>query len=67
MILRLQKYDFTLLYKPGKTMYLADTRSRAHTIEDTNPIMDQADVNVGTYLPMNEERLGDIKKKNFTR
>lgn len=29
MMLRLQKYDLTLLYKSGKLMYVADTLSRA--------------------------------------
>ena len=57
MILRVQKYNFTLFYKPGKTMHLADTLSRAHNTDDKDPIMDQADVNVVTYLPMSEERL----------
>ena len=30
MLLRLQKYDIDLTYKPGKEMLLADTLSRAH-------------------------------------
>ena len=63
MILRVQKYDFTLFYKPGKTMHLADTLSRAHNTDDKDPIMDQADVNVVTYLPMSEERLSEIKRE----
>ena len=63
MILKVQKYDFALFYKPGKTMYLADTLSRAHTTDDKDPIMDQADVNVLIYLPMSEERLSEIKRE----
>ena len=35
MLLRLQKYDFILLYKPGKEMYIADTLSRAYTTDTT--------------------------------
>ena len=34
-LLRLQKYSFSLVYKPGKEMYLADTLSRAAL--DINP------------------------------
>ena len=63
MILRVQKYDFTLFYKPGKTMYLADTLSRAHTVEDKDPIIDEVDINVVTYLPMSHERLSEIKRE----
>ena len=39
MLLRLQKYDIDLSYKPGKEMLLADTLSRAHlsgTAEEIN-------------------------------
>ena len=39
MLLRLQKYDIDLTYKPGKEMLLADTLSRAHlsgTTEEVN-------------------------------
>ncbi|KAL5468831.1 hypothetical protein EMCRGX_G029953 [Ephydatia muelleri] len=35
MLLRLQKYDFILSYKPGKEMYIADTLSRAYTPDTT--------------------------------
>ena len=35
MLLRLQKYDFTLKYKPGKEMTIADTLSRAYTTDNT--------------------------------
>ena len=63
MILMVQKYDFTLFYKPGKTMHLADTLSRAHNTNDKDPMMDQADFNVVTYLPMSEERLSEIRRE----
>ena len=33
MLLRLQRYDIDLQYKPGKEMLLADTLSRAHVAE----------------------------------
>ena len=35
MLLQLQKYTFTLMYKPGKDMILADTLSRAYV--NANP------------------------------
>ena len=63
MILRVQKYDFTLIYMPGKTMYLADTLSRAHTTGNKDPIIERTDINVVTYLPMSEKRLSEIKEE----
>ena len=44
-------------------MHLADTLSRAHNTDDKDPIMDQADVNVATYLPMSKKHLGEIKRE----
>ena len=38
MLLRLQHYDYTLLYKPGKEMVLADCLSRFPSIKETSPI-----------------------------
>ena len=35
MLLRLQRYTFTLVYKPGSEMVLADTLSRAYPPADT--------------------------------
>ena len=63
MILRIQKYQFTLVYKLRKTMYLADIFSRAHTAGDKDPIIEQADISVVTYLPMSEKRLSEIKRE----
>ena len=63
MILRVQKYHFTLVYKPGKTMYLAGTLSKAHATRYQEPIIEQADISVVTYLPMSEERLSEIKRE----
>ena len=36
MLLQLQKYTFTLVYKPGKQMVLADTLSRAYINDADN-------------------------------
>ena len=41
MLLRLQKYDFTLKYKPGKEMTIADTLSRAYTTDNTTDKMEE--------------------------
>ena len=38
MLLRLQKYDYTLIYKPGKEMTLADRLSRFPSNKENTPI-----------------------------
>ena len=38
MLLQLQKYDYTLTYKPGKEMTLADRLSRFPSNRDNTPI-----------------------------
>ena len=38
MLLRLQCYDYTLLYKPGKEMVLADHLSRFPSRKENSPI-----------------------------
>ena len=41
MLLRLQKYDIDLTYKPGKEMLLAETLSRAHLSETAEEINEE--------------------------
>ena len=41
MLLRLQKYDITLIHKFGKEMILADTLSRVHTEETGEEIPEE--------------------------
>lgn len=38
MLLRLQRYSFKLIYKPGKYMYIADTLSRAYEANDATAL-----------------------------
>lgn len=35
MLLRLQRYNYTIVYRPGSQMHIADTLSRAYLIADT--------------------------------
>ena len=41
MLLRLQKYDINLIYKPGKLLKAADTLSRAQLTETAEEISEQ--------------------------
>lgn len=64
MMLRLQQYDYAIRYKPGNTMYIADTLSRAYLKETDNSDFEKnlEIVNMVQYLPMTESRLSDIRK-----
>ena len=39
--MRLQKYDFTVVYNRGTTMYFADARSRVHSVQESNKLFEQ--------------------------
>ena len=62
MLLKMQKYDATILYKPGPEMYLADTLSRAFLPTTENAQGEFERVNAVKLLPMTDERLEEIKK-----
>jgi len=61
MLLKVQKYDVCIVYKPAPEMYLADTLSRAFL-----PITDNAQgefqrVNAAKLLPMTDETLEETR------
>ena len=62
MRMRINRYDTTLVYKPGKSMILADTLSRAYPELSTNS-SDQSDfeqVNSLYCLPVTDQRMKEI-------
>ena len=61
MLLKIQKYDVTIVYKPGPEMYLADTLSRAFLPTTENTQGEFECVNVVKLLPMTDERLEEIR------
>lgn len=67
MLLRLQKYDFKLIYTPGKYLTVADTLSRAHP-KDTDSTgnmdteLEQFVHSVLSTLPVSDSRLEQIRK-----
>ena len=61
MMMRLQKYDFTVHYERGKNMHLADTLSRAFLPFECDDEDDLEFVNMVNYLPISDERIDDIK------
>ncbi|KAL5488848.1 hypothetical protein EMCRGX_G017861 [Ephydatia muelleri] len=66
MLLRLQKYDFILSYKPGKEMYIADTLSRAYTTDTTVGEMEtelaEAVHLVVSNVPASSKRMREIRE-----
>ena len=64
MLLRLQGYNFSLKYKPGKELVIADTLSRAYT-SDTDSTMEedvrQHVLTVVENIPVEASRLQSIK------
>lgn len=63
MLMRLQRYDVTLEYVPGKEMFISDALSRAYLQECTESLVDEdIDINfIEQELPMTEGKLQELK------
>ena len=59
MLLRLQKYNISVSYKPGKELHIADALSRAYLREQKEDLLDEElQVNwITPQLPISEEKL----------
>ncbi|CAI5678464.1 unnamed protein product [Oreochromis niloticus] len=63
MLLRLQKYDITITYVPGRDMLLADTLSRAY-LQDSIKSQTELEtecVNMVDYVPVSTESMDRIR------
>ena len=68
MIMRLQKYDLEIRYKPGSEMYLADTLSRAYPGMKVNTVEEHfchtlEDINLTEELSLDEQFIERIKQE----
>ena len=63
LLLRAQKYNYKLSFKPGKDIPLADALSRAPT---AGPTKEEVEVNNVTLHPMKDERLNQIRNAMVT-
>lgn len=63
LLMRLQKYQGKVLYKPGKEMHIADTLLRAYLPETASPDKEiEAQVHmVRSNLPVSNDKLGKTK------
>ena len=61
MMMRLQKYDFTVHYECGENMHLADMLSRAYLPYNGKEVDDFESVNMVRYLPISDQRLDEIR------
>ena len=62
MMIRLQKYDFDLLYLAGSKMFIADTLSRA-PLSATETYQEFEMVNYADSLYISEQRIREIKQQ----
>lgn len=62
MMLRLQKYSITLIYKSGKQMHLADTLSRAPTGSTAQHAAEKDSFDVMTVSYISSSRIEEFKK-----
>ncbi|XP_054289748.1 uncharacterized protein K02A2.6-like [Macrosteles quadrilineatus] len=81
MLLRLQKFTFTVVYRPGKTMLLADFLSRAPetkyecSMQDNSVMIFETSMNSSTkefeqcksleYINVTDERLNQLKEHTY--
>ena len=61
MMVRLQKYDFTVHYERGENMHLADMLLRAYLPYNGKEVDDFESVNMVRYLPISDQRLDEIR------
>ena len=61
MLLRAQKYDYEIMYKKGKEMYIADMLSRSYLPNEENCHMEFELINMVKFLPIREERLKELR------
>lgn len=70
MLMRLQRYTYEVVYKPGKEMYLADCLSRAYDKNNkpSRELVEDIAAHVHLVLeqtPMSEEKIEKVKKETL--
>ena len=68
MLLRLQKYDLEIYFKPGQHMYLADTLSRAPLSRDDEVLFIEKEIEeirMVDFLPIHSASLENIRRESL--
>ena len=68
-VLQFQKYEITVKYKPGKSMYVSDTLSRMYlpeTVEKLVPDIEINEVQLNAHLPISPEKYQQFQKQTET-
>ena len=60
MLLKLQRHNINLVYKPGKELYIADTLSRAYQQADESDISDYNEYHVMNIEVLSNTRLDEL-------
>lgn len=58
MMMQMMRYDYKVIYKPGKEMYISDALSRSYLSEATELLEEEHDVNevqLNAHLPMSPD------------
>ena len=69
LLIRLQKYNLTVQFVPGKLMFIADTLSRAYlneTVQDQRDLNEDIEIMVHSFIqeiPASPERLTQLKEE----
>ncbi|XP_052768253.1 uncharacterized protein K02A2.6-like [Mya arenaria] len=61
----LQKYDFKVVHKPGKTMLISDTLSRLYLPETNDELVPDLSVNevqLNAHLPVSDTKYNELKR-----
>ena len=62
MLLKTQKYDINIVYKPGSQMFPADTLSRAYLAWSKNHVEEFEHVNAANFVPMQDRKKATIRE-----
>ena len=62
MLLRLFKYDFEVVYQPGKTIVIADMLSRAYLPHEEGAA-EFDNINMAKFLPKSDKRLEQFHRE----
>ena len=63
MMMRIARYDIALTHKPGNSVVIADTLSRAHPPESTTTGVRSFDnINALALMPISDKRLEEVRK-----